>query len=85
MSIVRIMMLDAEGGVPKHSYCKKRREERPERSYIVMPRTFQGRWLVVEKTGKKVSNLLSSLLLVLTPISRRYWCKLKKATEISGR
>jgi hypothetical protein len=79
------MMLDAEDGVPKHSYSKKKREERQERNYIVMPRMFRGRWLEVEKTGKKVSSLLSSLLSVLKPVSRRYWCKLKEASEISGR
>lgn len=62
MSIVRIMMLDAEDGVPKHSYSKKKQEERLERSCIVMPRTFRGRLPEAEKTGKKVSSLLLSLL-----------------------
>jgi hypothetical protein len=62
MSIVMIMMLDAEDGVPKHSYSKKKQEERREKSCIVMLRTFQGRLLEAEKTGKKVSSRLSSLL-----------------------
>lgn len=56
MSIVRITMLDVVDGVPKHSYSRKKQEERLEKSCIVTPRTFRGRLLEVEKTGKKVSN-----------------------------
>jgi hypothetical protein len=58
MSIARTTMLDVEDGVPKRSYSRKKREERPERNYIVMPRMFQVPLLEAEKTGKKVSSLM---------------------------